>query len=56
MKWLNSGLVLREGVASAFSCASEQWMWQQLPSASLYLAMKVIAISSCAAISLAPVL
>jgi hypothetical protein len=41
---------------SPFSSASEMWMWHELPSASLYFAMKVIAISSCDAISLAPVL
>ena len=40
----------------AFSSASEMWMWHELPSISLNFAMKVIAISSCAAISLAPVL
>ena len=45
--------------ANAFppsSFASEQWMWHELPSASLNFAMKVIAISSWAAISLAPFL
>ena len=39
---------------SAF--ASEQWMWHELPSRSLNFAMKVIDISSWAAISLAPFL
>ncbi len=41
---------------SPSSPASEQWMWQELPSASSHLAMNVSAIPSCAAISLAPVL
>ena len=35
---------------------SEQWMWHELPSRSLNLAMKVIAMPSWSAISLAPVL
>ena len=35
---------------------SERWMWQELPSRSLYLAMKVSETPSWAAISLAPVL
>ncbi|CAM5308090.1 hypothetical protein STENM223S_04069 [Streptomyces tendae] len=35
---------------------SERWMWQELPSRWLYLAMKVRDMPSCAAISLAPVL
>ena len=38
------------------SSDSEKWMWQELPSRSLNLAMKLIAIDSWAAISLAPVL
>ena len=38
------------------SLASEQWMWHELPSRSLNLAMKVIACSSWEAISLAPFL
>lgn len=36
--------------------ARERWMWQELPSRSLYLAMKVIDTPSWAAISLVPVL
>ncbi len=36
--------------------ASERWMWQELPSRSLYFAMKVSETPSCEAISLAPVL
>ena len=48
-------LVLAEHVLAGLS-ASEQWMWHELPSASLNLARKVIAMSSCAAISLAPFL
>ncbi len=35
---------------------SEKWMWQELPSRSLGLAMKVIDMPSWAAISLAPFL
>ena len=35
---------------------SERWMWQELPSRSLNLAMKVSETPSWAAISLAPVL
>ncbi len=35
---------------------SEMWMWQELPSRSSYLAMKVSAIPAWSAISLAPVL
>ena len=38
------------------SVRSEKWMWQELPSRSFGLAMKVSAIPSWAAISLAPVL
>src|SRR3954466_9978016 len=38
------------------SRASEQWMWHELPSSSLNLAMNVIEWASCAAISLAPFL
>ncbi len=34
----------------------ERWMWQELPSRSLYFAMKVSETPSWAAISLAPVL
>ena len=45
-----------EHVARRPRRASEQWMWHELPSGSLNFAMKVIAISSWAAISLAPFL
>ena len=38
------------------SAESEKWMWHELPSRSLNLAMKLIAIPSWAAISLAPFL
>ena len=38
------------------SSTSEQWTWHELPSRSLNFAMKVIAMSSRAAISLAPFL
>ena len=38
------------------SVCSEQWMWHELPSSSLNLAMKVIDLPSWAAISFAPVL
>ncbi len=48
-----SAMALRPGVAVD---RSERWMWQELPSRSLNLAMKVSATPSCAAISLAPVL
>ena len=41
---------------SPSSRAIEQWMWHELPSRSLNLAMKVIDIPSWAAISLAPFL
>ncbi len=47
-----SAMTLRPSPAPA----SERWMWQELPSRSLYLAMKVRDMPSWAAISLAPVL
>ncbi len=38
------------------SSASEKWMWHELPSRWSYFAMKLIAMPSSAAISLAPFL
>ena len=52
---LEQRLVVGERVAAVLG-ASEQWMWHELPSRSLNLAMKVIDIPSWAAISLAPFL
>lgn len=49
--WAEPGMALVPSGA-----ARERWMWQELPSRSSYLAMKVIDTPSWAAISLAPVL
>ena len=49
-----SGRSANSGVPS--SSASEKWMWHELPSRSSNLAMKVSAMPSWAAISLAPFL
>jgi hypothetical protein len=43
-------------VAVPSSARSEMWTWQELPSRSFGLAMKVIDMPSWAAISFAPVL
>ena len=47
---------LKRRLETVGSAASEKWMWHELPSSSLNLAMKVIAMSIYAAISLAPFL
>ena len=53
--WSNtSGWSAKTGASS--SPRSERWTWHELPSRSSYLAMNVMAIPSCEAISFAPFL